>query len=140
MRPGPLKEQSSHAEGELACNYNRSEEEFLQDWKSFCFFLDFYPHTHTIWHVQQGISCGETNTIKPDRGLDEKHGWIMEKHHKQQWLCQKKLIKHQGQSQQKQTTALPLTMSGALPGRMTPPVHSDLEVMEAVERSSSRKL
>lgn len=47
MRPGPLKEQSSHAEGELTCNYNRSEEEFLQDWKSFCFFLDFYQHIHT---------------------------------------------------------------------------------------------
>lgn len=88
-----FKEQSAHAGGELRCNYSRSEEEFLKIRRVFA-FLDFYQHTHThtIWHVQQRISCGETNTIKPDRGLDRKHGWIMEQHRKQQWLSQKKSI------------------------------------------------
>lgn len=47
-----------------------------------------------------------------------------------------KSVSHHSQSQQQQNTVSPSTMSGALPCRMTPPVHSDLEVMEAAERNS----
>lgn len=120
-------EQSEHAGAELMCNYNRSEEEF---------FLIF-ANTHTIWHVQQRISCKETNTIKSDGGLDEKHGWIMEQHHKQQWMSQtNQSVTTVRVSNSRLQSHSPSTMSGALPCRMTPPVHSDLEVMEAAERSS----
>lgn len=45
-------------------------------------------------------------------------------------------MNNQCQRRHQRTTISPSTMSGALPCHIMPPVHSDLEVIEAAERSS----
>lgn len=45
------KEQSAHAGGVLTCNYNRLEEEFLEDFRRVFAVGDFYQQTQTHTHT-----------------------------------------------------------------------------------------